>query len=67
MTTKVKDEKFGIELTLFDMLNELKSYDNLDVYVTGSNSKIFLMILLKNLELELHRFMFFPLLLKNTV
>lgn len=29
----------GIEVSLYDMLNELKSYKNLDVYVTGSNSK----------------------------
>ena len=29
----------GIEVTVYDMLNELKAYKNLDVYVTGSNSK----------------------------
>lgn len=29
----------GIEVTIYDMLNELKAYKNLDVYVTGSNSK----------------------------
>ena len=40
-TTKVKDEKNGgVEVTLYDMLNELKAYKNLDVYVTGSNSKM---------------------------
>lgn len=40
MTTKVIDEENGnIEVTIYDMLNELKSYRNLDVYVTGSNSK----------------------------
>ena len=40
MTTKVVDEENGnIEVTIYDMLNELKSYRNLDVYVTGSNSK----------------------------
>ncbi len=39
-TTKVVDEKNGgIEVSIYDMLNELKSYKNLDVYVTGSNSK----------------------------
>ncbi len=39
-TTKVKDtENGGIEVTIYDMLNELKAYKNLDVYVTGSNSK----------------------------
>jgi predicted AAA+ superfamily ATPase len=39
-TIKVVDkENGGIEVTIYDMLNELKSYDNLDVYVTGSNSK----------------------------
>lgn len=27
-------------VTIYDMLNELKSYKNLDVYVTGSNSKM---------------------------
>ena len=39
-TIKVVDkDNGGIEVTIYDMLNELKSYDNLDVYVTGSNSK----------------------------
>ncbi len=40
-TTKVIDKENGnIEVTIYDMLNELKSYKNLDVYVTGSNSKM---------------------------
>lgn len=40
LTIKVLDkENGGIEVTVYDMLNELKAYDNLDVYVTGSNSK----------------------------
>lgn len=40
MTQKIKDkENGGIEITIYDMLNELKAYKNLDVYVTGSNSK----------------------------
>ena len=30
----------GYEITVYDMLNELKDYPNLDVYVTGSNSKM---------------------------
>ena len=30
----------GKEISIYDMLNELKGYDNLDVYVTGSNSKM---------------------------
>ncbi len=39
-TTKVVDEdNGGIEVTIYDMLNELKAYKNLDVYVAGSNSK----------------------------
>ncbi len=39
-TTKVVDAENGnIEVTIYDMLNELKAYKNLDVYVTGSNSK----------------------------
>ena len=38
-TQKIIDEaNGGIEVTIYDMLNELKSYKNLDVYVTGSNS-----------------------------
>ena len=38
-TQKIADEQNGgIEVTIYDMLNELKSYKNLDVYVTGSNS-----------------------------
>lgn len=40
LTTKVVDkENAGIEVSIYDMLNELKAYRNLDVYVTGSNSK----------------------------
>ena len=40
LTTKVIDKENGdIEVTIYDMLNELKAYKNLDVYVTGSNSK----------------------------
>lgn len=40
LTTKVIDkENGGIEVSVYDMLNELKAYKNLDVYVTGSNSK----------------------------
>jgi len=39
-TGKVIDKENGnIEVTIYDMLNELKAYKNLDVYVTGSNSK----------------------------
>lgn len=40
-TKTVIDKDAGdIEVTIYDMLNELKSYPNLDVYVTGSNSKM---------------------------
>lgn len=40
-TTKVVDRENGnIEVSIYDMLNELKAYKNLDVYVTGSNSKM---------------------------
>ena len=40
-TTKVVDKESGsIEVTIYDMLNELKAYPNLDCYVTGSNSKM---------------------------
>lgn len=40
LTKKVVDqENGGIEVTIYDMLNELKAYPNLDVYVTGSNSR----------------------------
>jgi len=30
----------GYKITVYDVLNELKSYKNLDVYVTGSNSRM---------------------------
>lgn len=39
-TKKVKDQESGIEVNIYDMLNELKAYSNLDCYVTGSNSKM---------------------------
>ncbi len=40
LTNIVKDEDSGIDVTIYDMLNELKGYKNLDCYVTGSNSKM---------------------------
>lgn len=41
LSNKVIDEKNGkIEVNIYDMLNELNAYKNLDVYVTGSNSKM---------------------------
>ncbi len=40
LTNEVKDEESGIVVTIYDMLNELKGYANLDCYVTGSNSKM---------------------------
>ena len=40
-TKKVVDTENGdIEVGIYDMLNELKAYKNLDVYVIGSNSKM---------------------------
>ena len=40
-TKKIVDTENGdIEVSIYDMLNELKAYKNLDVYVTGSNSKM---------------------------
>ncbi len=40
LTVKVIDkENGGITVSIYDMLNELKAYKNLDVYGTGSNSK----------------------------
>ena len=40
LTKKVKDQESDIEVSIYDMLNELKAYPNLDCYVTGSNSKM---------------------------
>ncbi len=40
-TVKTVDEEHGgLSVTIYDMLNELKAYGNLDVYVTGSNSRM---------------------------
>ncbi len=36
----LKNEYGQDEVTIYDMLNELRGYGNLDVYVTGSNSKM---------------------------
>lgn len=36
----IKNEYGSDVVTVYDMLNELKGYKNLDVYVTGSNSKM---------------------------
>ncbi len=36
----LKNEYGSDEVSIYDMLNELKGYKNLDVYVTGSNSKM---------------------------
>ena len=38
--TTVTDEYGEETVTVYDMLNELNGYKNLDVYVTGSNSKM---------------------------
>ena len=40
LTNEVKDKESNIVATIYDMLNELKGYPNLDCYVTGSNSKM---------------------------
>ena len=40
LTIKSKDKESGIEVTIYDKLNELKGYKNLDCYVIGSNSKM---------------------------
>ena len=40
LTKKVQDQESQIEVSIYDMLNELKAYSNLDCYVTGSNSKM---------------------------
>lgn len=41
LSNPTKDTENGnIEVTIYDMLNELNSYKNLDVYVTGSNSRM---------------------------
>lgn len=40
LTIKVKDKESNVEISIYDMLNELKGYSNLDCYVTGSNSKM---------------------------
>lgn len=34
------DDNPGYTISVYDLLNELKDYPNLDVYVTGSNSKM---------------------------
>lgn len=39
-TKKVVDQESDIEVSIYDMLNELRGYPNLDCYVTGSNSKM---------------------------
>lgn len=36
----IKNDYGSDEVTIYDMLNELRGYKNLDVYVTGSNSKM---------------------------
>jgi uncharacterized protein len=35
-----QDDDQSIEITIYELLNEFKAYTNLDVYVTGSNSKM---------------------------
>ncbi len=40
LTKKIIDKESKIEVSIYDMLNELKGYSNLDCYVTGSNSKM---------------------------
>ena len=40
LSKNVVDPQSGEKVTVYDMLNELKDYPNLDCYVTGSNSKM---------------------------
>lgn len=40
LTNISKDKESGIDVTIYDMLNELKGHKNLDCYVTGSKSKM---------------------------
>ena len=41
LSNPTKDKENGnVEVTIYDMLNELNSYKNLDVYVTGFNSRM---------------------------
>lgn len=40
MSVKKKDRKSGVTATVYDILNSFKDNKNLDVYVTGSNSKM---------------------------
>ncbi len=41
LSNPTKDKENGnVEVTIYDMLNELNSYKNLDVYVTSSNSRM---------------------------
>ena len=40
LTNIVKGKESGIDVTIYDMLNELRGYENLDCYVTGSNLKM---------------------------
>ena len=40
LSTPKTDRKSGIKLSIFDVLNGLNNKDNIDVYVTGSNSKM---------------------------
>ena len=40
LTKTVKDKESKIEVNIYDMLNELKAYSNLDCYVTSNNSKM---------------------------
>lgn len=40
MSKTVIDEESGYEVNIYSVLNELKNIKNLDIYVTGSNSKM---------------------------
>ena len=58
-TQKIVDKENGdIEVTIYDMLNELKAYKNLDVYVTGSNSKMLSSDLQQNFAGEQRKYVF---------
>ena len=40
MAIEKKDRKSGVTATIYDILNQFKDNKNIDVYVTGSNSKM---------------------------
>jgi len=64
--TAVHPENEAVPITIYELLNELRSYKNLDVYVTGSNSKMLSVDIVTEFRGRASQIQVFPFPLRNS-